>query len=774
MVGDAENGRVLGQEMKNKIQLFKDLLVKCDPLGRGMSRTKSPVKMTSPSESHVSTRHRDQANSSRKGGASKSAVCLHICELCKLSSDQHLLAHCDVCKLHYHLGCLSPPLTKMPKKTKQWGWQCSECDKEPEMHPISFTPQIDIEAPRSSRNRGQPKTNNLLCDSDVESAVIRDGPDIEYASQTIKKQERKVIKASNMEKTVSKEEVKTTPPLDSTDSTPPSKPSPASVAHTPKTAAQSGRKRGRPTSSGKTENQENVSPPVKARRGRKPKASNTSGSQTTPGSQPVSTVTVTEPVDSVVPPTDNGSSAAPSTPPHELPPNLPPKKLFKSKATLKEVSSPPNDSTNFKNWLDAKLSPIKPLSDPTSVPLPIPNGLLGPDGKKHLNDELSRIADTPEPAPTVIKVRLDPTGANCDASDDSSGDEASPDKSLSSLQSGKDGRDIMKAEAKKERKRLKREEKEKRREERRKKKMLRTQEMEVDIVEDPDIEEDEDCCVVRIAPKPIKIKIKPITKPPEESSVQAPDFAIINEEANSQKPEQINSQPNHVNNRPPSPVTHMHPKKKIAHMDSLVNNYPIVNNLIHSTLNTFPTQPITINLTNKPSESTNSSSASSLSSSVSTTPTQNMSSIKTASTPPLITTINFKSGSSPTIQPTRNGVPDRQYSTDDVEILENDDLSRSPDQQKSPPTQTTPTSRERPKRTPNGDNTVRRGRDARTQCDVCLGEGNNANLVRCDECLRCYHFGCLNPPVKKTPKVSGWAWSCSECVPSDEDKGWHL
>ena len=48
------------------------------------------------------------------------------------------------------------------------------------------------------------------------------------------------------------------------------------------------------------------------------------------------------------------------------------------------------------------------------------------------------------------------------------------------------------------------------------------------------------------------------------------------------------------------------------------------------------------------------------------------------------------------------------------------------------------------------------------------------NIVRCDECLKCYHFGCLNPPVKKTPKVSGWAWSCSECAPSDEDKGWHL
>ena len=243
----------------------------------------------------------------------------------------------------------------------------------------------------------------MLGDSDAESALIRDGPDIEYASETLKKHERKGIKASNVEKIETKEDEKNTQPLANAT---PTKPPPANKTPAPKTPALSGRKRGRPTSSsGKTENQENMSPPVKARRGRKPKASLTSPSQSTPASQPVSTITVTEPVDSVIPPSDNGNSETPASPPIDLPPNLPPKKLFKSKATLKEVTSPPNDSTNFKNWLDAKLSPTKPLSDPTSVPLPLPNG-LGPDGKKHLNDELSRILDTPEPAPTIIKVRL--------------------------------------------------------------------------------------------------------------------------------------------------------------------------------------------------------------------------------------------------------------------------------------------------------------------------------------------------------------------------------
>ena len=84
----------------------------------------------------------------------------------------------------------------------------------------------------------------------------------------------------------------------------------------------------------------------------------------------------------------------------------------------------------------------------------------------------------------IFSYYIDSQGGNAEASEDSSGDEASPDKSSqNSAHSEKDEKDVMKAEAKKERKRLKREEKEKRREERRKKKMMRTQEMEVDLVE---------------------------------------------------------------------------------------------------------------------------------------------------------------------------------------------------------------------------------------------------------------------------------------------------
>lgn len=65
-------------------------------------------------------------------------------------------------------------------------------------------------------------------------------------------------------------------------------------------------------------------------------------------------------------------------------------------------------------------------------------------------------------------------------------------------------------------------------------------------------------------------------------------------------------------------------------------------------------------------------------------------------------------------------------------------------------------------------------KDIRTSCDKCTEAGNNANLVRCDECRRCFHFGCLIPPVTKSPKRPGWGWHCNECDPSDRDSDWHL
>ncbi|XP_075067847.1 PHD finger protein 14 isoform X2 [Mixophyes fleayi] len=75
---------------------------------------------------------KERKPSKREGGTQKTSplpAVLYSCGICKKNNDQHLLLLCDTCKLHYHLGCLDPPLTRMPKKTKNSYWQCSECDQ---------------------------------------------------------------------------------------------------------------------------------------------------------------------------------------------------------------------------------------------------------------------------------------------------------------------------------------------------------------------------------------------------------------------------------------------------------------------------------------------------------------------------------------------------------------------------------------------------------------------------------------------------------------------
>ncbi|XP_039768758.1 PHD finger protein 14 [Ornithorhynchus anatinus] len=75
---------------------------------------------------------KEKKPSKKEGGVQKTSALpavLYSCGICKKNHDQHLLLLCDTCKLHYHLGCLDPPLTRMPRKTKNSYWQCSECDQ---------------------------------------------------------------------------------------------------------------------------------------------------------------------------------------------------------------------------------------------------------------------------------------------------------------------------------------------------------------------------------------------------------------------------------------------------------------------------------------------------------------------------------------------------------------------------------------------------------------------------------------------------------------------
>ncbi|XP_056641599.1 PHD finger protein 14 isoform X2 [Diorhabda sublineata] len=78
--------------------------------------------------------------------ANKDPLLLNECGTCRQRRDQHLLAKCDTCHLYYHLDCLNPPLSRLPKKSKLYGWQCSECDK------TSDSEVEELKTPRRSRS----------------------------------------------------------------------------------------------------------------------------------------------------------------------------------------------------------------------------------------------------------------------------------------------------------------------------------------------------------------------------------------------------------------------------------------------------------------------------------------------------------------------------------------------------------------------------------------------------------------------------------------------
>ncbi|CAH1236421.1 unnamed protein product [Diabrotica balteata] len=78
--------------------------------------------------------------------ANKDPLQLNECGTCRQRRDQHLLAKCDTCHLYYHLDCLNPPLSRLPKKSKLYGWQCSECDK------TSDSEVEELKTPRRSRS----------------------------------------------------------------------------------------------------------------------------------------------------------------------------------------------------------------------------------------------------------------------------------------------------------------------------------------------------------------------------------------------------------------------------------------------------------------------------------------------------------------------------------------------------------------------------------------------------------------------------------------------
>ena len=92
------------------------------------------------------------SNESNRKSNQSSVIKMNECGICHQTKDQHQLALCDSCQLYYHLYCLDPPLTRMPKKTRFGGWQCSDCtEQETQDSDNEASNQSVVDAPRRLR-----------------------------------------------------------------------------------------------------------------------------------------------------------------------------------------------------------------------------------------------------------------------------------------------------------------------------------------------------------------------------------------------------------------------------------------------------------------------------------------------------------------------------------------------------------------------------------------------------------------------------------------------
>ncbi|KAJ6637762.1 PHD finger protein 14 [Pseudolycoriella hygida] len=115
---------------------------------------------------------------------------MHECGICKRCTDQHLLAKCDTCHLHYHLGCLNPPLTRHPKKSKLYGWQCSECAKSDDSdNPVAILPV----GPRKSRTKYSKDGQIVPADPPQSDISIEEPKSIENVVKVMKSPPRKTV-----------------------------------------------------------------------------------------------------------------------------------------------------------------------------------------------------------------------------------------------------------------------------------------------------------------------------------------------------------------------------------------------------------------------------------------------------------------------------------------------------------------------------------------------------------------------------------------------------
>lgn len=86
--------------------------------------------------------------------ASKKEKGNYCCVVCKKTSEQHKQTQCDQCHKSYHIGCLEPPLSRLPKR-QNCGWICHECNESSDSE-AEVLPEEEESTSRAVRSRRPP------------------------------------------------------------------------------------------------------------------------------------------------------------------------------------------------------------------------------------------------------------------------------------------------------------------------------------------------------------------------------------------------------------------------------------------------------------------------------------------------------------------------------------------------------------------------------------------------------------------------------------------
>ncbi|XP_063707070.1 PHD finger protein 14 [Culicoides brevitarsis] len=556
--------------------------------------------------------------SSSNSSRTVDGIVLNNCGICKKMNDQHLLAKCDTCKLYYHLGCLNPPLTRHPKKSKLYGWQCSECDKSDD----DFKPEIIPKQPRRSRIRYS-KDGQIL-PADFDESDFRSGSEMSKSGTNTPRQIKSPRKSDVMRNGSTngpelEEVVKKVTKVRKRKSYTPNKISSQKRMSNVSSTTNELSLQEMPTSPKPLDLSKTTSTPTK----KSPKLKINNLDKQKYVSELIAVSPSTSPTQTIPP--NNILKKSPETPNS--------KKKTKNKKTLVNESpkSPPRIASPTRN--------VTKMSPTTLVP-------------KNFSVESSPVIAAVSTSSTSVVM----TNGN--------GSESShkPKKKHKEKHRNKNGVDSETSTSKEHKVKRKR-----------KKKHQEKTPVDATTISTTTTNEQNHISATLVEQPRIKIKFKAIPRPAGQPITDSmPQLFYV---------------PTDSNDPPPVLTNNMLSRTNSSDSHEGVN------------LVSLPTSPIR-------------------------TETNHITTTTTA----------------------KNKTPQRGIKRKSTSALET-------------------SSRKSLQLPANSSATV-----CEDVCDVCKEMGTAQNLVRCDECLKYYHFHCLDPPLKKSPKRRGYSWNCSDCYPSDVEK----